>query len=279
VAIVLIEEWLSFWRILLGNKWINWNRVKPGEVSAMKKAVIVGASSGIGKELAEILAKEGYILGLAARRIELLKALQEKLPTKTFIRYIDLCQVDEAMNDLNGLIREMDGIDLIIISSGTGYLNPNLNWKEEKETIDVNAIGFAAMVNVALKHFLQRGAGHIVGISSIAALRGSGQCPSYNASKAFVSNYLEGISCKVKKMNANILVTDIKPGLVDTAMAKGEGLFWVAPPQKAATQIYQKIKQQKERAYITKRWGIIAFVLKIMPNWLYYKLQAAHPDK
>jgi hypothetical protein len=80
--------------------------------------------------------------------------------------------------------------------------------------------------------------------------------------------------------NADILITDIKPGLVDTAMAKGEGLFWVAPPEKATAQIFQKIKHhQKEQAYITKRWGIIAFVLKTMPNWLYYKLQAAHPDR
>lgn len=128
------------------------------------------------------------------------------------------------------------------------------------------------MVDVALKHFLANGTGHIVGISSIAALRGSGQCPAYNASKAFVSNYLDGIRCKVKKMDAKILITDIKPGLVATAMAKGEGLFWVAPPEKAATQIYQKIKAKKERAYITKRWGIIAFLIKVMPNWLYYKL-------
>jgi short-subunit dehydrogenase len=241
-------------------------------VIGMKKAVIIGASSGIGKELAIILSKEGYVIGLAARRIELLQALQKDLATETFIKYINLCQADEAMNNLNDLIQEMGGIDLIIICSGTGYLNFNLNWQEEKETIDVNIIGFAAMVNVAVKHFLKSGTGHIVGISSIAALRGSGQCPSYNASKAFVSNYLEGIRCKVKKMNANILITDIKPGLVDTAMAKGEGLFWVASPEKAAMQIYQKIKHKKESAYITKRWRIIAYLIKLMPNWLYYKL-------
>lgn len=238
----------------------------------MRKAVIIGASSGIGEELAKIFSKEGYIIGLAARRIELLKVLQKKLETKTYIKYIDLCQVNDAMDNLNELIQEMEGIDLLIISSGIGYLNTNLNWKEEKETIDVNIIGFTAMVNVGLKHFLENGRGHIVGISSIAALRGSGQCPSYNASKAFVSNYLDGIRCKVNKMNANILITDIKPGLVDTAMAKGEGLFWVAPPEKAAKQIYQKIKHKKEMAYITKRWGIIAFLIKLMPNWLYYKL-------
>jgi short-subunit dehydrogenase len=238
----------------------------------MRKAVIIGASSGIGKELAKILSKEGYIVGLAARRIELLKALQQNLETKTYIQYIDLCQVNEAMSNLNELIQEMGGIDLIIISSGTGYLNPSLNWKEEKETIDVNVTGFTAMVNVAVNHFLKSGTGHIVGISSIAALRGSGQCPSYNASKAFVSNYLEGMRCKLKKMNADILITDIKPGLVDTAMAKGEGLFWVAPPEKAAIQIYRKMKHKKETAYITKRWGIIAFLVKVMPNWLYHKL-------
>lgn len=132
--------------------------------------------------------------------------------------------------------------------------------------------GFVAMVNVAFKYFVKRGVGHIVGISSIASLRGNGSAPAYNASKSFVSNYLEGLRQKAYKLGIPIIITDIQPGFVDTAMAQGEGLFWVASPEKAALQIYKKIVVKKKHAYISKRWRSIAWLLKIMPNWLYNKL-------
>lgn len=114
--------------------------------------------------------------------------------------------------------------------------------------------------------------GHIAGISSIAAIRGPGKAPAYNASKSFMSNYLEGLRQKASKSGIAITVTEIQPGFVNTAMAKGEGLFWVAPPEKAAWQIFKAITGKKKHAYITKRWRSIAWLLKIMPRWIYNKL-------
>jgi short-subunit dehydrogenase len=180
------------------------------------------------------------------------------------------------MNLLGELIREMGGVDVIVISAGIGFINPDLNWEQEEETIDVNVSGFAAMANVAFEHFHSRGSGQIVGISSIAAIRGSGDSPAYNASKAFVSNYLEGLRQKASKLKIPIVVTDIQPGLVDTAMAKGDGLFWVAPPEIAAKQIFRAIRNKKKHAYITKRWRVIAWLLRVMPDrmydWMYSRL-------
>jgi len=103
-------------------------------------------------------------------------------------------------------------------------------------------------------------------------LRGSGATPAYNASKAFVSNYMEGLRQKVSKLKLPITVTDVQPGLVDTAMAQGEGLFWVAPPEKAARQIFDVIKSRRERAYVTKRWRAIAWLLKAVPDYIYNKM-------
>jgi len=128
------------------------------------------------------------------------------------------------------------------------------------------------MANVATKHFLEQRAGHLVGISSIAALRGSGGAPAYNASKAFVSNYLEGLRQKFFHLKLPIVVTNVKPGFVDTAMAQGEGLFWVAPPEKAARQIYKIIKARRTHAYVTKRWRLIGLLLKLMPNYIYNRM-------
>lgn len=235
----------------------------------MKKAIIIGASSGIGKELARLLAQEGYVVGLAARRLSLLEALQKELNGQAFVSQMDISQPEEAVTRLEELIGVMGGLDLLVICSGTGHINPELAWHYENETIDVNVKGFTALACAGMKVFIQQGFGHIVGISSLAALRGSAACPAYNASKAYMSNYLEGLACKARAYGKGIAVTDIKPGFVDTAMAQGEGLFWVASPEKAAKQIYNIIRHRKSGGYVTKRWGLIALLFRIVPRRLY----------
>ena len=221
----------------------------------MKKAIIIGATSGIGRELAKILSLNNYIVGMAGRRTELLSNLQREI-SGSYIKRIDVTESEEAITFLKELIQEMGGMDLIVISSGVGFINPELDWKQEKETIDVNISGFAAIANAAFKYFYNQGSGHIVGISSIAAIRGSGEAPAYNASKAFVSNYLEGLRQKARKSGIAITVTEIQPGFVNTAMAKGEGLFWVSSPGKACQQILKAVNSKKNHAYITKRWKL-----------------------
>jgi short-subunit dehydrogenase len=142
-----------------------------------KKAIIIGATSGIGKELAKVMSRNNYIVGIAGRRTHLLEEIKESLPNNSFAKHIDVTKPDEAMNQLNCLISEMEGVDLIVISSGVGFINRKLHWSIEQETIDVNVSGFTAMANVAMRYFLSKGAGHLVGISSIAALRGDGNSP------------------------------------------------------------------------------------------------------
>lgn len=238
----------------------------------MKKAIIVGASSGIGKEVAKVLAQNNYAVGLTGRRGELLTALQSEIATQSYVKTFDVSQTDTAIQALTELINEMGGVDLIVISAGVGFINPEFDWEKERATIETNVAGFAAMANVAVKHFLERQKGHLVGISSIAAIRGTGDAAAYNASKAFVSNYLEGLQKKFVKLNLPVVVTDVKPGFVDTAMAQGEGLFWVAPPEKAARQIYDVIKARQSHAYVTKRWRSIGLLLKLMPSYIYKRM-------
>ena len=147
-------------------------------------------------------------------------------------------------------------------------------WEKEKSTIDVNVSGFAAMANVAFNYFLRRKAGHIVGISSIKAHRGGSKAPAYNASKAFVSNYLEGLRKKAFLKCGDLLVTTIEPGFVDTPMYKGgkKSNILVATKEKAADQIFKAISNKKDHAYITRRWIVIAWFYKNIPNWLYKRL-------
>ena len=238
----------------------------------MKKAIVIGASSGIGKELAIVLAENNYSVGLVGRRTELLVKLQKELPTNSFIKSFDVSNSEEAIQQLEGLIEEMKDVDLIIINAGVGFINTELDYEKEKRMIEVNVLGFTAIINVAYKHFASQGHGHIVGISSVAAVRGNHGAPAYSASKAFISNYMEGLRSKAKKEKIPLFITDIKPGFVDTAMAQGDGLFWVAPPRKAALQIYKAIIDKKDSAYITKRWRLIAWLLRVIPNRIYYKI-------
>jgi len=235
------------------------------------KAVVIGATSGIGYHLAKVLSNNGYVVGITGRRLHLLEKLKDELPTQTFIQEMDLTNADAAQLELHSLIKAMQGIDLLIISAGTGSNDPEMPWQGEKETIDTNVLGFTAMANTAFHHFKQQGSGHLVGISSIAAIRG-GDAPAYNASKAFVSNYLQGLRHLVAKSGMMITVTDVQPGFVATAMAQGDGLFWVASPEKAATQIYDAIKKNKKHVYVTKRWRFIGWVMKLIPEIIYNKL-------
>lgn len=232
-----------------------------------QKAIIVGASSGIGAGLAKILSRNGYELGITARRIELLEQLKNELQTKAYIKQMDISMPIETMAQLDELIKEMNGVDLIILCAGVGFENKNLEWKPEKDTIDINVVGATAVINTAMQYFAERKCGHLVGISSIASYRGDGVNPAYNASKAYLSNYLQGMRIKARNQKLkNVRVTDIKPGFVDTAMAQGDGLFWVMPVEKTCKQIYRVIKRKRKDVVVTKRWKFIAFILKRLPK-------------
>lgn len=238
----------------------------------MKKAIVIGASSGIGCELSKILSRNQYTVGVMARRVHLLDELRNGMGNNVLVERIDVSDADSAKDALTKLIEKMGGVELVVISAGTGHLNEELDWTLENEAIKTNVTGFAAVANVAVKHFMEKGSGHLVGISSIAALRGGRESPAYNASEAFESNYLEGLRQKVRKLGLPITITDIKPGFVKTAMAKGDGIFWAADADKAAMQIYDAIKRRKSSAYITRRWRLVAWLIKLLPGFIYERL-------
>jgi short-subunit dehydrogenase len=238
----------------------------------MKKAIIIGATSGIGKELAKILTENGYTVGITGRRLELLYDIQKENPKSYRIKNFDITEIEKIETNLNELTNKLGGIDLLILSSGIGDINVNLDFEIDKRTIETNVLGFSCVTNWAFNYFEKQKFGHLVAISSIAGIRGNRRATSYNATKAFQINYLEGLRQKAKNLKINLFVTDIRPGFVNTQMAKGEGLFWVAPVEKASKQIYDAILKKKKIVYVTKRWSIIAFILKIIPNFIYDKM-------
>ncbi len=238
----------------------------------MKKAIIIGATSGIGKGLAQKLANENFIVGITGRRTELLDELKSEKPNSFYTKTFDITDSNKIVENLENLTKELGGLDLLIISSGTGDLNEKLDFEIEKRTMDTNVIGFTCIVDWAFNYFENQKAGHLVAISSVGGLRGSRVAPAYNASKAYQINYLEGLSQKATKLKTEIYVTDIRPGFVETAMAKGEGQFWVSSVEKASNQIFEAIKKKKKIAYITKRWKLIGVILKRIPRQIYDRM-------
>ena len=140
----------------------------------------------------------------------------------------------------------------------------------ENETNQLNVVAFSRLVNWSMRYFEKQGWGHLVNISSVASRRGGRQAPAYSASKAYQSIYLEGMAQKVAYDKLPIYTTDVRPGFVKTAMAKGDKMFWVSSKEKAARQIFRSIQRKKRIVYISRRWVIIAWILERIP-WFIYK--------
>lgn len=242
-----------------------------------KKLIIVGASSGIGKELARRYLEQGWIVGITGRRNDLLEELKSIHPSQIVTECFDV-RGNENVQHIEALINKLGGLDLLIYNSGFGDPSLALEWEVDKNTYETNVKGFIEIVHYAFNYFVRKGNGHIAATSSLASIRGNSWAPAYSASKAFMSVYMEGLHMKAKKMarttqsHQSIFITDIQPGFVNTKLAKGNGQFWVAPVEKVARQIYSAIEKKKWRVYITRRWWLIAQLMKWAPDWLYHRV-------
>ena len=234
--------------------------------------VIIGATSGVGKTLFEKYANENNRIGIIGRRAHLLDELYQKYPSKTIPTKADITNLEEIEQAINALHKEMEYIDLAIVCSGTGGINATLDYSIGRPAIDTNIVGWTFVLDMLHHTLEQQGHGHLVAITSAGGLRGEAMAPAYSATKAYQINYVEALRKKAFKNGEHIIVTDIRPGLVDTAMAKGEGLFWVMPVEKVARQIISAIRKKKSKAYVTRRWHILAIINKNLPFFLYKRL-------
>ena len=193
-------------------------------------------------------------------------------PAKTIPAKADITKLEEIEQAINALHKDLGHIDLAIVCAGIGEINATLNYAVERPTIETNVVGWTVVIDILYHIFEQQCYGHLVAITSAGGLRGEAMAPAYSATKAYQINYMEALRKKAFKNGSQIAVTDIRPGLVDTAMAKGEGLFWVMPVEMVASQIIAAIRKKKSKAYVTKRWRILAIITKILPYCLYKRI-------
>jgi|KBSSwiS6_1023812.scaffolds.fasta_scaffold39440_1 short-subunit dehydrogenase len=235
------------------------------------KVIIVGATSGIGRKLAELYAQKGYKVGITGRRTNLLDEIQQSYPSQIETECFDVTKT-ENIERISSLINKLGGLDILIYSSGIGEPYKELDWKLDKATVDTNVNGFIEITNWTFNYFIKQDHGSLVTISSVASHRGNSWAPAYSASKAFQSNYFEGLTIKAYRMKKNISVTCIEPGFVNTKMAKGNKRFWTVPVEKTALQIIDAIGKKKRRVYVSKRWWLIGKILNLLPYWIVKKL-------
>jgi short-subunit dehydrogenase len=236
-----------------------------------EKIIIVGATSGIGRKLAELYAETGHKVGITGRRIELLEEFKHQFNEQSEYECFDVTGPDNIRH-LEKLVQKLGGMDTLIISAGTGEPSENVDPDIDKTTVDTNVSGFTQIANWAFNFFVKQQKGSLAVISSVAANRGGLHAPAYNASKAFQSSYAYGLALKAERINKNISVTCIEPGFVATKMAKSNKLFWVVPVDKAARQIKKAIEKRKRKVFISKRWWLVAKALRFTPHWLYKRI-------
>ena len=235
-------------------------------------AIIIGASSGIGNEVARLLLQRGWHCGIAARRTEPLEQLRSEYPQLTETETIDITS-EEAPERLLQLIERLGGMDLYFHASGIGKQNRDLQTDIEMRTVDTNAMGFTQMVDTAFNYLASHDGGHIAAISSIAGTKGLGPAPSYSATKAFQNTYLQALEQLANARRLNIRITDLRPGFVDTPLLDGDNHFpMMLRPQQVAKEMVEAIERRRHVRVIDWRWRIITALWRLIPRSIWRKL-------
>ena len=233
-----------------------------------KRAIVIGASSGIGLEVAKILMEQGWTVGVAARRLELLQDLGAAA-----VERIDVT-ADDATVALQRLISQLGGMDLFFYASGIGKQNRELIEDIELATVQTNGVGFTRMIGEAYRYFANQGSGHIAAITSIAGTKGLGPAPSYSATKAMQNVYLQALEQQARSRGLNIRFTDIRPGFVDTALLSGDFHYpMMLRPENVAKEIVWAINHHKHVRVIDWKYRIMTAVWRRIPRWVWRRIK------
>lgn len=234
----------------------------------MQKIIIMGASSGLGAELARLFQAAGHRVGCAARSVEKIGPCQAKAA-------IDITRAD-APQKLLALIEELGGMDVYVHVSGIGYDNPELALNRELDIIETNATGFARMTLTAFNYFAEQGRqGHIAAVTSVAGTKGIGSMEAYSATKRFGSTYLQALRQRAVTRGLKIDLTDIRPGWTRTPLLKpGERYPMLMNPQAVCRKIFRAIVRRKKVAIVDWRWAALVSLWRLLPDaiWRHIKI-------
>lgn len=240
-----------------------------------KRAVIVGATSGIGQRVAIELANRGWLVGIAGRRQALLEETASAHKNIIATHCLDI-KSDDAPAELMTLVQKMGGMNLYFHSSGIGYQNPTLDAEKELSTLQTNVVGFSRMLIAAFEYFCNHPEcdGHIAAISSIAGTKGLGAAPAYSSSKRFCNHYLECLTqlCSIRGVK-NIHIHDIRPGFVRTALLADGKYPLQLDPDKVAKSIVNRLLNGESIITVDWRYQILVAIWRLIPRWIWIRLK------
>ena len=215
-----------------------------------------------------LLMKDGWTVGVAARREEPLRALGAAA-----WQQIDVTQND-ATERLRQLIATLGGMDLFFYASGIGKQNRELREDIELATMQTNALGFTRMMGEAYRYFAEQGSGHIAAITSIAGTKGLGPAPSYSATKAMQNVYLQALEQQAHARGLNIRFTDIRPGFVDTALLSGDFHYpMMLKPEAVAKDIVRAIRNRRHIRVIDWKYRLLTAVWRRIPRCVWRRMK------
>lgn len=238
----------------------------------MKRADIIGATSGIGREVARLLVRRGWLVGVAGRREDALLALQAEAPERTKSRQVDVTSKDCPRQILD-LIALLGGMDLFLLCAGIGRQNPDLTPDIELDTAQTNVMGFIRATHTAYDWFRTHGGGHLAAISSIAGTKGLGAAPAYSATKRFQNTYLDALAQLARMQHLPIRFTDIRPGFVDTDLLRGDKHYpMLMRPERVAVRIVHALEHRKRVCTIDWRYKLLVFFWRLIPRFIWERL-------
>lgn len=237
-----------------------------------KKVIIIGATSGIGREVALIYIAQGWKVGVAGRREAELEALRSAYPEQVSAQTLDVTKED-APQKLQALIEQVGGMDVFLLSSGIGKQNPTLETGLELTTAATNVEGFIRMTNAAFHYFEQQGHGHLAVISSIAGTKGLGAAPAYSATKGFQNIYMDALDQLARMKKLNIRFTDIRPGFVATPLLNNQKKYpMLMDAPIVALDIVSAIEKKKRVAIIDWKFRLLVGFWRLIPKWIWLRL-------
>ena len=245
-----------------------------------RRGLIIGASDGLGAELARKLAPDGFSLALLARRRDKLDALcaeiNAALNERRALAYVhDVAEYDKVPALLRKIVADLGGLDLVIFVAGVNYPPGGIdkyNFDNDRKMIEINLIGAMAWLHPVAEMFQSARAGQIVGIASVAGDRGRVGNPGYNTSKAGLATYLEALRNRLTRHGVNVLT--VKPGFLKTGMlkaAQGATPFAIEP-SRAADDIVNAMKKRKQVIYTASIWRWIMLAIQHTPSVIFRRL-------
>lgn len=236
-----------------------------------QRAIVIGASSGIGEQLVLQLSAQGTRVAAVARRQPRLDALAAQARNEVLVAAHDVLDYDEAPALFDDLVEKLGGIDLVVYCAGVmpEVEEGEYDFAKNRAMLEVNLVGAVRWLDLAAATMEAQRSGTLVGISSVAGDRGRRGAPVYTASKAGLSAYMEALRNRCHRYGVQVVT--VKPGPVRTPMTEGMQLPLMIDADEAASGVLKLAERGTGEGYVPLIWWPIMSIIQMVPSFIFRK--------